>query len=575
MPISSGLGLAGMPSRPRPRLVGMGLAPAPKSRLLTPASTLPETPVETPKTPARPVVTEGNPEDTPLGAIGLLLSNVAAGLRGQPLPSDQLEEQRMKREQMKMLKAKNDIDIAASIVELGGKVPGAERESFMSGMVQKFAGQVDESLVKALSGEPDFTANGKLFSERLALIDRTLGRDAAIEAAKSKEWRDQTRAEIAEEKQPIAAAKVRQWTTIARKAVQEGEAPPEVMGMLSGTMTPDRVRQINNIVPPEFRLDAAEIYSLEEKGLNEGGITILPRDTAAKVAEQQALMPGRLTEAEEKEKLKRRYNPSESAMEGEYGKSLEGRATAKFLRYQEMLRNGTPLSPAEQEDYNASRRILERPSMRADPETGQIVPFNPEPLPPAPGQAIQGAAQAQADAPPTASNAHGKPLFDLAEEGTGVVSGIKEAVGRTVGQVYEGAVSPETTQARQTFETSTNALIRALSLNPKYPVAEQQRIQKEFSIKPSVIDSPEALRQRMISIDASVDEMIERENRVLSDPKEHIDRKKESKVARDALVEYKRQLGVPPAIKSSEEYDTLPEGARYIYDGEIYVKGKK
>lgn len=95
-------------------------------------------------------------------------------------------------------------------------------------------------------------------------------------------------------------------------------------------------------------------------------------------------------------------------------------------------------------------------------------------------------------------------LYDMADDGVaGLAATIAEAGSRVTGQVGL-PVAEETTRKRQAIRTAQQDLIRSLSINPRFPVAEQERIRKEVDINPGAFDSPKSLQSRMKSIDKSL-----------------------------------------------------------------------
>lgn len=90
-------------------------------------------------------------------------------------------------------------------------------------------------------------------------------------------------------------------------------------------------------------------------------------------------------------------------------------------------------------------------------------------------------------------------LHGLADEATGVGPGAKAALAAGVGPLG-GYTAEATTKAKAKFKAAENTLIRAFSLNPRYPVAEQERIRGNIQIQPKFWDSAEQMRHRMSGI---------------------------------------------------------------------------
>ena len=74
----------------------------------------------------------------------------------------------------------------------------------------------------------------------------------------------------------------------------------------------------------------------------------------------------------------------------------------------------------------------------------------------------------------------GKTLYEMADDATGVAASVRRGASNTLGQlpgaVGEMFTSPDAVEAGQEFELFKRDLIRSLSLNPRFPVAEMERI---------------------------------------------------------------------------------------------------
>lgn len=169
-------------------------------------------------------------------------------------------------------------------------------------------------------------------------------------------------------------------------------------------------------------------------------------------------------------------------------------------------------------------------------------------------------------------------LFKLADLTAGPVSAIQAGVSVPSG-IVGGPVASETVQARQTIVTSKNELIKALSINRRYPVTEQQRIEKEINIEPRIFDNPKLLRARMISIDKSLKVRMNNAAKVAYDPNMPIVDRREAKKEIHDLSSFIDLMGVPPIIdnKMSKEdkqaiWDDLNPGDEFLLNGILKVK---
>jgi hypothetical protein len=90
-------------------------------------------------------------------------------------------------------------------------------------------------------------------------------------------------------------------------------------------------------------------------------------------------------------------------------------------------------------------------------------------------------------------------LFALAVNATGLKSGFAEAVAPVLAWAGYTPYDKQL-EARQIFRTHAQMLIRALSINPRFPVAEQERIREELNVLPTWFDDPKNLIVRMTAL---------------------------------------------------------------------------
>lgn len=97
----------------------------------------------------------------------------------------------------------------------------------------------------------------------------------------------------------------------------------------------------------------------------------------------------------------------------------------------------------------------------------------------------------------------GKTLWDAAIAGTGPFSALRAAT--SLPTAYLGVFQPEkTNESRQRLQTSVQSFIRAVANSERFPVAEQERIRKDFGLTPSIFVHPETMRRRMVTLDADL-----------------------------------------------------------------------
>lgn len=116
-------------------------------------------------------------------------------------------------------------------------------------------------------------------------------------------------------------------------------------------------------------------------------------------------------------------------------------------------------------------------------------------------------------------------LYELASvpRTTGVLPALAEVAQRIVGQTGANVVLPEFTERRQAFLNVQNEIIRAVINNPRFPVAEQERIRRELNIEPSVFTDPQTLISRIRALDSTLRTSLEnreRESRDITLPRD-------------------------------------------------------
>lgn len=103
----------------------------------------------------------------------------------------------------------------------------------------------------------------------------------------------------------------------------------------------------------------------------------------------------------------------------------------------------------------------------------------------------------------------GKTLYDAAGEAHGFYPTILAAVSRIAGQIPGMPIAEDTLEARQMLRTAAGELRRTLSINPRFPEGEMNRLMEEFnSILPSAFNSGPAAQQDLRTIAQSIAERI-------------------------------------------------------------------
>ena len=331
MPIVSGLNLASGLNGVRPRPAGgIGLAQpvASTSSIMAPSAApvaprqqplaLPQVAAPAPPPVPQPTAESGGGESMNIfSKIGLLLSNVAAGMEGRPLPSDMLEQARLKREELRMNKDIQSMNMAIKSLELLGQVPGDMRDQTTDALVKSMPGGGTDFTRALLAGakvDPEKFADAyPIVGRQLVNMYNTSGLDAVQSTLDSPEKMKALRERAVDGARESAKTKMDQVVGLIQNGVKSGAVSPDVAQAVSGTMTVDRLMELNKSLPDNMKFQPAEVAALGDYGYSGFGATILPKDTAAKVAEAEALRPGKMSEYEEQQRLQQKYNPSEGS----------------------------------------------------------------------------------------------------------------------------------------------------------------------------------------------------------------------------------------------------------------------
>jgi hypothetical protein len=193
-------------------------------------------------------------------------------------------------------------------------------------------------------------------------------------------------------------------------------------------------------------------------------------------------------------------------------------------------------------------------------ETTPAAPAPPAPAPlvtgpranitPPPAAEPAPAAPAPAPAPAPAAEAPPAPnqtLYALAQRPltTGLTPAALQYGQNVLGQFGANIIDPELTERRQTFSNTQGDLIRALSINPRYPVDEMKRIREEINIEPRAFTDPQSLLARMRSVGKSLRTRLADEERAGADPSLPVDDRRAALRAAEDIRNFLAKLGAP------------------------------
>lgn len=153
--------------------------------------------------------------------------------------------------------------------------------------------------------------------------------------------------------------------------------------------------------------------------------------------------------------------------------------------------------------------------IQSDPTTGNavivdMVTGSTKPIDMSPDLQEQMGMGAQAGA--TDQSDPSRSLFEMAKQSTGVWNSLKTIGQRATGQVgVKLGDAPEVVEMRQNISNAQQQLVRALSVNPRFPVSEQERIRKEVDISPSAWNDPVTIESKMRGVDEALRERLDDE----------------------------------------------------------------
>jgi hypothetical protein len=196
-----------------------------------------------------------------------------------------------------------------------------------------------------------------------------------------------------------------------------------------------------------------------------------------------------------------------------------------------------------------------------------------------------GGAGAGAEVPPPPPQVPPESLYDQAGEATGVVPGLKALSTDTLGQLPDWAGGglfqfPDTVEAQQTLTVATNDLIRSLSVNPRFPVAEMERIMREIGIAPGMTTSETGMQSRMTALDKYLRNRMEFERQAAADPNLPADQRQIAIASARNINQFLGLLQVPQEATNPWGAGAPPTGysiindetgVEMIWDGEAWV----
>ena len=158
------------------------------------------------------------------------------------------------------------------------------------------------------------------------------------------------------------------------------------------------------------------------------------------------------------------------------------------------------------------------------------------------------------------SKENSRTLFSLANERTtGGLPTIFSSAQRLIGGPLVGIGAdpniqdPQVIQDQQTLITAQEEILKTLRASPKVLATEMDRLAKSLDITPGIFMDPTTLQSKMRSIDETMGRRISDIDRVLKQPRYPEREKGQLRILRQDLRNFRRLLGVPDQLGSSND----------------------
>jgi hypothetical protein len=163
----------------------------------------------------------------------------------------------------------------------------------------------------------------------------------------------------------------------------------------------------------------------------------------------------------------------------------------------------------------------------------------------------------------------GNTLWGLAPNYAGIVPNVVAGATRVGGAFIPGVgeLGKDQQYAVQRADTEKGRFISALAVNPRFPVAEMQRIEREISIGAKFLDNAASVRTRMVAVDDYLAKEQIKEEKASTDKNLPVTEQNAARTAANDIRSFRQVLGVPPRVYSLEEASKLPSGTPFLWKG--------
>jgi dsRNA-specific ribonuclease len=153
-------------------------------------------------------------------------------------------------------------------------------------------------------------------------------------------------------------------------------------------------------------------------------------------------------------------------------------------------------------------------------------------------------------------------LFEAAERGTGIIPVTASFIAKFP---FMGNIAPGEQQATTFLSNSINQINRAISTNPRFAIAEQERIYKELDLSPALFDNPAAMRNRLIGLDDLMARLQKEATQRGQDESLKAQDRADARLKVDDIRKIRDLVGVPPRVTNVDEFRALPSGTPFLF----------
>jgi hypothetical protein len=150
----------------------------------------------------------------------------------------------------------------------------------------------------------------------------------------------------------------------------------------------------------------------------------------------------------------------------------------------------------------------------------------------------------------------GRTLYDLASQATGPMSAVRAGLARV------GVPNDSTVTARTEVKNAMQELTRALAVNPRFPVAEIERIRADTDLDPAILDNPTAMRARMRGLESYLSRRQAQAERDAADPSLPQEVREGQASNASSIRNFRAVMGVPQTLDA--DFLSTPQAVQQL-----------